>query len=366
MVKDGMKKLSHSLTPQNGDPPSDYQRLVGAKTPGKEKGDYFTDAVAESLAKGMHGKYDEERKQIAVKLRAQSKERESQETQRQKEDDDEDEEERLQKVRYSRYSLFEEALYQMRLTDQRQADRMDREGWAGFNEDGTLRPKSGIDPLLEKRLRQSAEAQGKKYSTEEEIDGENNWKDSKTEGAVAKQQPQNRDATQNKVERERHQPSQREASSVGDYFRNKDSSGRVRSPAKKTVTEAFGPLSSQGSSHCTTSESTTKNRETNFGEIISQAKGGASPAQPAPPAPQVPWSSKLQEIKQKSGEWAHKASHSLEKIGRRNSAESDMSFSCAGVPAGTNAGEGQRCASRGAEALSDGSKWEICKECRRK
>ncbi|KAL9066058.1 MAG: hypothetical protein Q9157_007274, partial [Trypethelium eluteriae] len=273
VFRGGLKKLSNTLKPHESDPPSDYQRFVRDKSPSKDvKADPFVEAIADRVAKGMHGEFDNERQAIAIKLRAKQigvekqdqleqkrverrrkaaekeKREKTNEAEKQTRREDEEEGARMRKVRNESYRINSEALYQMQLTEQRQAERMDQEGWAGFNEDGTLKSKSGMDPLLEKRLRQAAKAQGKTYTGEDELEGESyDASRVEVEATASSSEESNESRASSKAEHQRREQSQREASSVADYFSNKDSSGRHRSPASKTATEAFGPASTKPS-----------------------------------------------------------------------------------------------------------------------
>ena len=371
-LKVGIQKLSSTLKPRNGDPPSDYQRFAGMRSPGEEKrGDYFTDKVTDRIAKGMHGEFDKERKEIALKLLTQQKEQEHEERMERKraerrqkqaeketrqnepikgkEQEKEGEEDRSPKVRKGRLSIDLQALFQMRLADLRQKDRMDREGWAGFNEDGTLRPKSGLDPGLEARFRKAAKAQGKEYRLEDEFRTDSDEASSDAVTSSTQRTPGN--GTPEKAQRSA-------ASAAAEYFSHRSKSGRFQSPAKKTATEAFGPSKSLSPPrNASPDRNAAGNRETSFSEMIARAKGEA------PGVPQIPWTAKLQ---QKPGEWTHKVSRSLDKIGKDKSTESDMDFTCAGAPLGINAGQGRRCIDCGIETLDNDSPWEVCRDCRRK
>ncbi|KAF2239134.1 hypothetical protein EV356DRAFT_164374 [Viridothelium virens] len=359
VFRGGLKKLSNTLKPHESDPPSDYQRFVRDKSPSKDvKADPFVEAIADRVAKGMHGEFDNERQAIAIKLRAKQIGVEKQDQLEQKRV-----ERRRKAAEKEKREKTNEAEKQTRREDEeegarmRKAERMDQEGWAGFNEDGTLKSKSGMDPLLEKRLRQAAKAQGKTYTGEDELEGESyDASRVEVEATASSSEESNESRASSKAEHQRREQSQREASSVADYFSNKDSSGRHRSPASKTATEAFGPASTKPSHQIPRKPvpGAASHRDTNFGDLISEAKGEV---------PQVPLPTKLREI---GGKWAYSASRSIERIGRRGSANSELSFSCAGVPSGTGAGEGLRCASCGAELRRDGERWETCRECSRR
>ncbi|KAI9693740.1 MAG: hypothetical protein M1822_003011 [Bathelium mastoideum] len=279
VVKVGLRKLSSTLKPQDGDPPSDYQRFAGASSPREDKrGDYFADKVTDRIAKGMHGEFDQERREIALRLMTKQKDQEHKERMERKRAERRQKE--AKKQGYEERRKVEKGDEEEEMAER--AERLDREGWAGFNEDGTLRPKSGMDPHLERRFRLSEEAQAKRFSAEDELqynsDGE------RLDSAVA--------TTSDKVLRGSGDEARGQAASAAEYFQNKDASGRFRSPAKKTVSEAFGRSKSRSPKRDASPASkttTTRNRETNFGEMIARAKGEA------PGTPQLPWTAKLQQ-----------------------------------------------------------------------
>ncbi|KAL9096008.1 MAG: hypothetical protein Q9165_001530 [Trypethelium subeluteriae] len=315
VFRGGLKKLSNTLKPQDSDPPSDYQRFTRDKSPSKEKADPFAEAVADRVAKGMHGEFNNERQAIAIKLRAEQigvekqdqlerkrmerrrkaaekeKREKTDEAEEQTRREDEEEGARIRKVRNESYRINSEALYQMQLTEQRQAERMDQEGWAGFNEDGTLRPKSSMDPLLEKRLRQAAQVQGKTYTGEDEVEGKfHDASRGSVEATASNSKEWTESQAPSKAEPQRREQPQREVSSAADYFSNKDSSGRHRSPASKTATEAFGrpsPMPRHQIPRKPIAATAAGHRDTNFGDLISEAKGEI---------PQIPLPMKWKEI----------------------------------------------------------------------
>ncbi|KAI9700572.1 MAG: hypothetical protein M1820_006726 [Bogoriella megaspora] len=407
-ITNGLKKvgrtLSNTILPQDGDPPSDYEMIQGFQSKRMTK---------EEKAAAKQKKKDERAARFAAMQAAEEKRiQEEKERKRRKE-----EEERQRQVDLHAFAKVRES-------EERHNERLARDGYFK-GPSGELCPIFGDgDPILERKLREHRN-QPPDWMT---IDEQEDAKREADADARFEQRQATPHSFRERMEREREGERERAAAQAklnGEaskptaliQHQRQPSKGESRPRPKMTATERFGPpkkirfAEPSGSvtpeppvqhphSSTTTrpfsptappsdpwsgarlvagatthpsdrpissaasivdSDSADTRRETNFADLIAQAKGEPRGHNRSGSKLKLP---KLDHLKETSSKWADKATDTLEKIARRQSDDTDISFVCAGVPPGTEAGEGFLCPSCAAENFSDVGQYGFCKSCR--